>query len=146
MKKKNKGEVELPRFLQQVLGDLNQKMLTLSNFLQKKTNIYPVRKKKLFLIFFCFIVGCECSILIFCSVRNNQDFYYTVSPIKVLPLLKNRVTYPKLSDKELKQIQDFRFYMDTLSVKNRDSLFGIRPHLSDSVNIVDVIYEKQLKK
>lgn len=145
-KNQNKTEPTLPRLLEKVLGNLNQKILRLSIFLQEKTDIYSVGKKKFFLILFCFIVACECSILIFCSVRNNEHFYFTVSPIKVLPLLKNKATYPMLSDKELKQIQDFKFYLDTLSVKNRDSFFSIRPHLSDSINIVEAIYKKQLKK
>lgn len=145
-KNQNKTEPALPRLLEKVLGNLNQKILRLSIFLQEKTDIYSVGKKKFFLILFCFIVACECSILIFCSVRNNEHFYFTVSPIKVLPLLKNKATYPMLSDKELKQIQDFKFYMDTLSVKNRDSFFSIRPGLSDSINIVEAIYKKQLKK
>jgi hypothetical protein len=145
-KNKNKTELELPLFIQKILEDLNRKILALSNYLQEKTDIYSVGKKKFFLILFCFIVACECSILIFCSVRNNDYFYYTVSPIKALPLLKQRITYPMLSDKELKQIQDFKFYMDTLSVKERDSLFNIRPHLSDSIEMVEAIYQKQLKK
>jgi len=145
-KNKNKGEIELPPFMQKIMADLNQKLRRLSNFLQEKTDIYSIGKKKFFLILFCFIVGCECSILIFSSVRNNQQFYYTVSPIKVLPLLRDRITYPMLSDKELKQIQDFKFYIDSLSVKDRDSLFHIRPHLSDSIKMVEAIYRKQLKK
>ena len=147
MKKyKSKTEVELPLFLQKMLIWLNEKILRLSNFLQEKTDIYSVGKKRFFLILFCFIVACECSILIFCSVRNDEHFYYTVSPIKVMPLLKHRATYPKLSEKELKQIQDFKFYLDTLSAKERDSLFKIRPHISDSVKIIEAIYRKQLKK
>lgn len=145
-KKKNKTEVEFPPFIKKILVHVNQKITELSNFLQQKTDIYSVGKKKFFLILFCFIVACECSILIFCSIRNNDHFYYTVSPIKVLPLLKERNTYPMLSDKELKQIQDFKFYLDTLAIKARDSLFTIRPHLSDSIEIVEAIYRKQLKK
>lgn len=145
-KKKNKTELQLPLFIQKMMADFNQKIISLSNFLQKKTDIYSVGKKKIFLILFCFIVACECSILIFCSVRYNNEFYYTVSPIKVLPLLKQRTTYPMLSDKELRQIQDFKYYLDTLAVKNRDSLFNIRPHLSDSIEMVEAIYQKQLKK
>ena len=145
-KNKNKTELELPLFIQKILADLNRKILRLSNFLQEKTEIYSVGKKKFFLILFCFIVACECSILIFSGARNKDHFYYTVSPIKVLPLLKNRTTYPMLSDKELKQIQDFKFYLDTLGVKERDSLFAMRPNLSDSIEMVEAIYRKQLKK
>ena len=145
-KNKNKTELQLPLFIQKILADLNQKLKSLSIFLQRKTDIYSVGKKKFFLILFCFIGACGCSILIFCSVRNNDHFYYTVSPIKVLPLLKDRITYPMLSRKELKQIQDFKFYLDTLGVKERDSLFTIRPHLSDSIEMVEAIYRKQLKK
>jgi hypothetical protein len=145
-KNKNKTELELPLFIQKILTDLNQKLTRLSNFLQEKTDIYSVGKKKFFLILFCFIVACECSVLIFRSVRNKDFFYYTVSPIKVLPLLKDRITYPRLSDKELKQIQDFKFYLDTLAVKERNRLFNLRPHLSDSMEIVEAIYRKQLKK
>jgi hypothetical protein len=51
-----------------------------------------------------------------------------------------------LSRKELKQIQDFKFYLDTLAVKERERLFNLRPHLSDSMEIVEAIYRKQLKK
>jgi hypothetical protein len=145
-KDKNKTELEIPLFIQKILMDLNQKLTSLSNFLQQKTDIYSVGKKKFFLLLFCFIVACECSILIFCSVQNNDHFYYTVAPIKVLPLIKERTTYPILSGKELKQIQDFKFYLDTLGVKARDSLFTIRPHLFDSIEMVEAIYRKQLKK
>jgi hypothetical protein len=145
-KNKNKTELQLPLFIQKILADLNQKLKSLSIFLQRKTDIYSVGKKKFFLILFCFIGACGCSILIFCSVRNNDHFYYTVSPIKVLPLLKDRITYPMLSRKELKRIQDFKFYLDTLGVKERDSLFAMRPHLSDSIEMVEAIYRKQLKK
>lgn len=145
-KNKNKTELELPLFVQKILADLNQKIISLSDFLQQKTDIYSVGKKKFFLILFCFIVACDCSILILCSLQNKDHFYYTVSPIKVLPLLKQRITYPMLSDKELKQIQSFKFYLDTLTIKNRDSLFRVRPHLSDSLEVVEAIYRKQLKK
>jgi len=145
-KNKNKTELELPLFIQKILADLNQKLTSLSIFLQRKTDIYSVGKKKFFLILFCLIVACECSILIFCSVRNNDHLYYTVSPIKVLPLLKDKSTYPMLSDKELKQFQDFKFFLDTLGVKERDSLFAMRPNLSDSMEMVEAIYQKQLKK
>jgi|SRR6185312_204938 len=145
-KNKKKTDVELPLFIVKILADLNQNLINLSNFLQKKAEVYSVGKKKFFLILFCFIVACECSILIFCSVENNKRFYYTVSPIKVRPLLKHTTIYPKLSDQELKQIQDFKFYLDTLQTKERDSLFSIRPHLSDSIGMVEAIYQKQLKK
>lgn len=145
-KNKKKPELELPLFIRKILTDLNQNLISFSNFLQEKTDLYSVRKKKFFLILFCFIVACECSILIFCSVGNNKHFYYTVSPIKVRRLLKHTSTYPKLSDEELKQIQDFKFYLDTLTTKDRDSLFAIRPHLSDSIEMVEEIYQKQLKK
>ncbi len=145
-KKKNKAEVELPLFIQKVFAQLDQKLIRLSNFLQEKTDLYSVGKKKFFLILFCFIVACECSILIFCSVRDNGRFYYTVSPIKAWPLLKQRTTYPMLSDKELKQIKDFKFYLDTMAVRSRDSLFKLRPQLSDSIEMVEAIYQKQLKK
>lgn len=145
-KNKNKKEPELPLFIQKICTDVNQKLRRLSTFLQEKTDVYSVGKKKFFLILFCFMVACECSILIFCSVRNNSHFYYTVSPIKVLPLLKERIRYPRLSDKELKQIQNFKFYLDTIAIKERDSLFNLRPHLSDSIEIVEAIYQKQLKK
>lgn len=145
-KNKNKTEIELPLFIQKILADLNQKILRLSNFLQEKTNAYSVERKKFFLILFCFIVACECSILIFCSLRNNDHFYYTISPIKIHPLIKQRIISPMLSDKELKQIQDFKSYIDTLSVKSRGSLFNTRPHLSDSIVRVEGIYRKQFKK
>lgn len=145
-KNKNKTELELPPFIQKILSYLNQKLTRLSDFLQEKTDIYSVGKKKFFLILFCFIVACDCSILIFRSVPNKDHFYYTVSPIKVLPLLKDSITYPRLSDKELKQIQDFKFYLDTIAVKERERLFNLRPHLSDSIEIVEAIYRKQLKK
>jgi hypothetical protein len=145
-KNKNKTELELPPYIQKILTDLNQKLMQLSDFLQQKTDIYSVGKKKFFLILFCFIAVCDCSILIFRSVPNKDHFYYTVAPIKVLPLLKDRITYPRLSDKEIKKIQDFKFYLDTLAVKERERLFNLRPHLSDSIEIVEAIYQKQLKK
>jgi hypothetical protein len=145
-KKKNKTEVELPLFIQKSLENFKERLRGLSNYLQKKTDIYPAGKKKFFLILFCFVVACECSILIFTSVRNNGRFYYTVSPIKFIPIIKQPTNYPRLSDKELKQIQDFNIYLDTLSKKDRDSLFNIRPHLSDSIEIIKAIYRKQLKK
>lgn len=145
-KNKNKTGLELPLFIRKILVDVNQKLTNLSNFLQEKTNIYTVGQKKFFLTLFCFIMACVCSRLIFCSLQTNDHFYYTVSPIKVLPLLKHRIIYPMLSDKELKQIQDFKFYLDTVAAKERDSLFNIRPHLSDSIERIDAIYQKQLKK
>ncbi len=145
-KNKKKTELELPLFIRKILTDFNQKLIDLSNFLQEKTDMYSLGKKKFFLMLFCFIVASECSILIFCSVGNNERFYYTVSPIKVRSLLKHTTTYPRLSDQELKQIQDFKFYLDTLSMKDRDSLFTIRPHLSDSIEMVEAIYQKQIKK
>jgi hypothetical protein len=146
--KKNKinCSYELPRFVQKALIKLDEKMIAFSNYLQRKTNDFSSGRKKLFLLFFSFVVVCECTILIFCSLQNNGTITYTVSPIKIIPLIKQRTVQPMLSDKELRQIQEFKFYLDSLRAESRDSLFKVRPHLADSMEFLETIYQKQLKK
>jgi len=94
--KKNKinSSYELPRIVQKALIKLDEKMIAFSNYLQRKTNDFSSGRKKLFLLFFSFVVVCECAILIFCSLQNSGTITYTVSPIKIIPLINKGLFSP----------------------------------------------------
>lgn len=144
-RKNKKTEKELPSFLKAWLNRFNRQLHRIADYFQRKTNNYPVKKKKFFLLVFVTLFVLESTIITVQSLRGNKGNFITVSRIKTIPLQKNSKIIPGIGEQELLKIQKFKTYIDSLSATPRgrrikDSLLRKRPHLIDSVNFLISLY------
>ena len=120
----------------------------LAAWLQQKTIYYSPRKLKLLLLLFCFAFLSESLLLIYYGVNSNQSKYYFVTPIHIVPLLKEKVYQPTISRKEYNRFHAFKKYVDSLQGTSAgklksDSLLFNRPYLMDTINLLENIYYEQ---
>lgn len=137
---------EIPSLTERILLRLNQRLLGFSGYLQMKTNPYSKSKKKWILFLFCGVFVTVSSLLIIGSLKRKYVNSYSVTPIKIIPLIKNRIFSPGISDMEFKKIHKYKMYLDSLSLATKDSLLIKRPNLEDTINYLEAIYQQQIKK
>ncbi len=136
----------LPSFTQRLLTGLNQSLLGLSRYLQRKTISYSDAKKKRLLFLFCGVFVSVSVLLIITSLERKYLNAYSVTPIKTIPLIENKILHRDISDGEFKQILRYKRYLDSLPAQSRDSLLMKTPNLEDTINYLEALYRKQIKK
>ena len=147
-RKKYKTPTDINPIIFRALTRCKAGMQRLAEWLQRKTIHYSSRKLKLLLLLFCFAFFGESLLLIYYGVNSNQSKYYFVTPIHIVPLLKEKVYQPTISRKEYDRIHAFKKYVDSLQGTSAgklksDSLLFNRPYLMDTINLLENIYYEQ---
>lgn len=142
---------ELPLFLKSGLTKCNDQLIKMANFLQRKTNGYSTRTKKLLLLLFVIVFVAESSIVTIQSFQGKNLNSISVTRIRTIPIERSTIAVPRVAKTELLKIQRFKNYIDSLSTtirgrKLRDSLLHNRPHLMDTINFLINVYLEQSKK
>ncbi len=140
----------LPSFLRTGLTKLNQWLIHIAGLLQKKTNSYSVKKKKILLLAFSVAFATESILVLVQSMNGSKKTPIDVSRIKTIPIQQEQAPGPFLTRGEFQKIQKFKNFIDSLSGsargrKTRDSLLHNRPHLMDSIRFLLNLYSEQLK-
>jgi hypothetical protein len=147
-RKKNKDCKELHPFIVRVLLHINNTLKVWATWLQQKTNSYSTRKRKIILILFCTAFVTESIVVVYQSFQKNNKIPYSVTLIQPVRLLKEESFHPLISEKEFNRIHRFKIMLDSLQITNTikfDSLLSLRPHLMDSIHLLENIYYEQQK-
>lgn len=148
--RKNKADRELPSFITSGLSRLQKWLIGMANFLQRKTNRYSVKKKKLLLLLFTIVFLTESSIVTIQSLRRRNIKPVAIDRIKTIPIENNSSDVKVITREELQKIKRFKNYIDSLHTtvqgeKFSDSLLHDRPHLMDSINFLINLFSEQSK-
>jgi len=111
--------------------------------LQEKMARISVRRQKIVLAFFC-VSFAGASIYVAVASFRQRSFSYRPQPISVMPLLKEPERLAPLSFQELSRIHRFKVHMDSLTRDGRRRFLDGRPHLMDTVNFLESLYQKQI--
>lgn len=79
--------------------------------------------------------------------RDNRNLY-NISPVRIIPLLKEQRIRPVINEQEFKRIHGFKIYLDSLQTTAKgklefDSLLSTRPLLTDTINYLENLYYEQ---
>ena len=112
------------------------------------------KRLKIWLTIFCISFG-GMSFFVFLGVFGNKNG--AGENLKPTPLTYPRhynqsqtQMLPTISHRDMEKIAQFKKYMDSLAIspsgrKVYDSILVVRPHLLDSVRLLETIYQSQLK-
>jgi len=147
-RKQKRKQRELPPFLIRQLLYLNNKLHVFAAWLQQKTNRFSSKKIKILFLAFCLTSLSISIIVISQSFKKDNRNLYNISPIRIIPLLKEERTRTVINEREFKRIHSFKIYLDSLqtTVKGKlkfDSLLSTRPHLTDTINYLENLYYEQ---
>ena len=144
------AEKELPSFLKTGLCRFNNRLISIADSLQQRTNHYSLRKKKVLLLLFVIVFLTESGVVTIQSIKGKNKTLVKVSRIKTIPVESNEEHTPQITKAEFLKIQTFKNYIDSLSTstegrKLKDSLLHNRPQLMDSVNFLINLFLEQSK-
>lgn len=131
--------------LVKVIVSINHQLRRLADYLQKKAGNYSARTQRIMLVAFCLTFISISVCVAIAGIRNKATGGYRVRAIKVIPLVEQKTIQPKVSIHELSKIHGFKVYLERLSKKARDSLLMNRPHLMDTLNFLETLYQNQIK-
>lgn len=149
--KKKAKEVVPPHPLRLKLQmQLEARLRQLAAFLQAKTTQWTTRKKKTVLILFCFAFAAASGWVAYDNLEKKPLATLRITPLHFVPLANDDEPTQHLPSKELRRVYCFKKYLDSLStnVKGqavRDSLLRGRPHLMDTLNYLENIYNNEQK-
>jgi len=147
-RKQKRKQRELPTFLIRQLLYLNNKLHVFAALLQQKTNGFSSKKIKILFFVFCLIFPSVSIIVMYQSFKKDNRNLYIISPIRIIPLLKEQRIRPVINDRGFKRIHGFKIYLDSLQTTAKgklkfDSLVSARPHLTDTINYLENLYYEQ---
>ena len=151
-RKQKRKQRELPTFLIRQLLYLNNKLHVFAALLQQKTNGFSSKKIKILFLAFCLIFLSVSIMVMYQSFKKDNKNLYFISPIRIIPLLKEQRIRPVINEREFKRIHGFKIYLDSLQTTAKgklkfDSLVSTRPHLTDTINYLeDLYYEQQTNR
>lgn len=148
--KKKKEERRVPAFVSRTMLCLNDKLLSVADWLGRRTMMYSARKKKIMLVLFCSAFVSESSYVIWNSFQSDTPVSYSVTAIRYMPLLKEGKATARIAIPELERIRHFKTYLDSLSRSEsgrtrRDSFLAHRPHLMDTLLYLETLYSEKFK-
>jgi hypothetical protein len=138
-------ERRVHQMLVKVLVSINHRLRRLADYLQKRAGSYPARTQKIMLVAFCLTFISISVYVAIEGIRNKAIDGYQVKAIKLIPLVEEKAIQPQVSMQELSRIHGFKVYLEHLSKKARDSLLMNRPHLMDTLNFLETLYQNQIK-
>ena len=147
-RKQKRKQRELPPFLIRQLLYLNNKLHVFAAWLQQKTNGFSSKKIKILFLAFCLIFLSVSITVMYQSFKKDNRNLYFISPIRIIPLLKEQRIRPVMNEREFKRIHGFKIYLDSLQTTDKgklkfDSLLSTRPHLTDTINYLENLYYEQ---
>jgi hypothetical protein len=155
-RRKNIDEkIATPAALKKGIESLNNKLHKFSDYLQGRSEHISLQSKRVGLFVFCLLFGCISICIIIKSIADRQS---TIS-IHAITVPSNidksnnglRQQQAIVSEKEFHRIELFKHYMDSLQ-KNLtgrclfDSIMKARPHLIDSIRLLENMYQLQSSK
>lgn len=147
IKKKKKGVEQLHPVVVKIAARFGKALKSLAVWLQRKTNSYSPAKRKIILILFCICLLSGNLFVILHSLTKTNEPFYAVTPIRILPLLKQeKLFHYSISDFEFERIHQFKHLLDSLHKNDKikfDSLLSERPHLTDTINLLENLYHEQ---
>jgi hypothetical protein len=155
-RKKVKEERSIsPIALIKIAEYFNHKLHKCSDYLQSKTERLSIHAKRVYLFIFCLLFG-SISICVFIKAFTAKQTLLTIHVIAVpayadklhSDLLPEQVI---ITEKEFLHIEAFRRYMDSLRISKTgkflyDSMMQARPHLMDSILLLENMYQIQSSK
>src|SRR5665213_652957 len=144
-RKQKRKQRELPPFLIRQLLYLNNKLHVFAAWLQQKTNGVSSKKIKILFLVFCLIFLSVSIIVMYQSFKKDNTNLHFISPIPIMPLLKEQRIRPVINEREFKRIHSYKVYLDSLQKTTKgklkfDSLLSMRPHLTDTINYLENLY------
>jgi len=115
-----------------------------ANYLQRRMNRFSIHKQKMVLVFFC-MAFTAASIYVAVASSWNKPFPDHQQSISVTPFLKEPEVREQLPLQELSRIHQFKLHVDSLSGEDRNRLLAAHPHLMDTVNFLESLYQKKIK-
>jgi len=143
-RKKNK---ELHPYFVRALLRVSNTLKVWAMWLQQKTNAWSSVKRTIILILFCGVFVSGTMVAVYQSFQKSISAPYAVSRIQPVRLLKREV-HPLISEKEFTRIHRFKVMLDSLQTMDRtkfDSLLTLRPHMIDTINLLENLYYEQRK-
>lgn len=149
--RKRKEARPLPSWISRTLTFINQAVRRWADCLQQRTNGLSHTRLKWMLYLFCALYTGSSIYVIVTSLRPGNKKPFIVTPIHVLPLVKETNRPPILTPKELYNIHQFNEYLDSLNhTKNGkalwDSFLLQRPHLLDTLSYLEQLYQQNKQK
>ena len=155
-RRKNIDEkIATPAALKEGIESLNNKLHKFSDYLRVRSEHVSLQSKRVCLFVFCLLFG---SISICIIIKSIADRQSTIS-IHAITVPSNidksnnglRQDQAIVSQKEFHRIELFKSYIDSLqeSITGKhlyDSILKARPHLIDSILLLENMYEVQSSK
>jgi len=125
---------------------------TVANYLQKKAERLSKTKKCIYLFLFSlFFGGCSITIMFYSFLHITTPVSaqkFTLPKNAILQPVKPRIKDSLITRNEYERIHQFKHYLEHLQMdasgkRVYDSLMQARPHLLDSIHIVDSIFQTQ---
>jgi len=159
-RRKNKEKIDQPvkdKVASKIVSFILKMQTGFANYMNKKTRNIPIPTMKIMVISFCIVFGTYSIYLATDSILKKNE--------KVKTIRIDRLNVPKYIDRSTgkssgienqvtkslyEKLQAFRYYMDSLqsSVSGRhiyDSILLKRPHLMDSVILLEQLYQTNKK-
>ena len=144
-----------PTALIRIVEGLNKRLHKYADHLQKKTERLSVRGKRIGLFGFCLLSGATSVCVIIKSFTERKNMFL-VHPITV-PVNIDKSNHDLLSEqtiiceKEFHRIELFKLYLDSLQKSETgkylyNSIIKARPHLIDSILLLEDMYQIQSSK
>lgn len=145
---KSKSQKELNPIIERMLLRCKYKLKKFASWLQQKTIQYSPKKLTILLTAFCFVFIGESLLIIYHSLGQKHFNSYFITPIRPMILLREKKYQPLISEKEYNAIHSFKMHLDSLKATaggklKFDSLLLNRPHLIDSINLLENLYYEQ---
>lgn len=144
LKKRYRREVrEVDRRIVRILLGIRKGLNRLAGWLQGKMNRISRRKQKIVLAFFCLLFA-GASLYVAVASFRQRSYPYQQSSIPVTLLLKQKDVPAQNSLQELLRIHQFKLHIDSLRGEERRRFLVRRPHLMDTLNFLESLYQKQI--
>jgi hypothetical protein len=146
LKKRYPKEVrEVDARVVKILLGVRKWLNSFADCLQRNMNRFSLRRQKIVLALFCLAFAGASFCIVLASFRQ-RSFSYRPQPISVMPLLKEREVPASLPFQELSRIHRFKVHIDSLTTDERRQFFASRPHLMDTINFLESLYQKEINK
>jgi hypothetical protein len=144
LKKRYRNEVgEIDARVVKLLLGVRKWLNRFAECLQRKMNHFSVRKQKIALAFYC-LSFTSASLYVAVASFNRRSYGYNQQSISITPLLKQQDVHAQISFQELTRIHQFKVHIDSLSGEERRQFLAGRPHLMDTVNFLESLYQKEI--
>jgi hypothetical protein len=149
-RKKNERRSEAtPMLLTKMDIWFNRRLIKWAAYLQQKTMQCSLKKLMVLAALFCLISISFSTYIIISSLRETSPLF-RVTPIQVVPLVKESLPSPVVTDKDYFRFHRLRLSLDSLAStplgkRRLDSILAKHPKLLDTLSLLESIYFHQHK-